>query len=221
MSASVCTRSMPGCSDCSKFLQTVADSIYTVWRDETRHHTRTSALEAFGDDAVYKFTFYITLDCITGTNWAHYAAINLCLPNARIAYARHCCCKPTAHCNKSRDPSHWRSLPPYTTFTRYNWLSNRYDNRFDNRVEQTATVRSTGCQTGLYIVKPVVKRVWQPFECLYTRYNRLSNRFDSRLYRVYSQLSNRRLSNRLLNRFDNQLYRVNGVFKAQSFWCVG
>ena len=39
-------------------------------------------------------------------------------------------------------------------------------------------------------VKPVVKRVWQPVECLYTRYNRLSNRFH--------------------NRFDNRLYRVNG-----------
>jgi len=41
-------------------------------------------------------------------------------------------------------------------FTRYNRLSNRllnlFDNRFDNRVERsrTATVRSTGCQTGLY-----------------------------------------------------------------------
>ena len=34
------------------------------------------------------------------------------------------------------------------------------------------------------VVKPVVKRVWQPVECLYTRYNQLSNRFDNRLYRV-------------------------------------
>jgi len=34
------------------------------------------------------------------------------------------------------------------------------------------------------IVKPVVKRVWQPVECLYTRYNRLSYRLDNRLYRV-------------------------------------
>ena len=43
-------------------------------------------------------------------------------------------------------------------------------NRFNNLVERTATVRSTGCQTGLYnrfpavytiqpVVKPVVKRV--------------------------------------------------------------
>jgi len=41
-------------------------------------------------------------------------------------------------------------------------------------------------------------------------FNRLSNpfdnRFDNRLYRVYS-----RLSNRLYNRFDNRLYRANGV----------
>jgi len=33
-----------------------------------------------------------------------------------------------------------------TLFTRYNRLSNR----LSNRVERTATVRSTGCQTGLY-----------------------------------------------------------------------
>ena len=30
----------------------------------------------------------------------------------------------------------------------------------------------------------VVKRLWQPVECLYTRYNRLYNRFDNRLCRV-------------------------------------
>ena len=48
--------------------------------------------------------------------------------------------------------------------------------------------------------------------------NPCDNRFDNRLYRVYSRLSNRlyirfdsRLSNRLYNRFDNRLYRVNGV----------
>ena len=39
------------------------------------------------------------------------------------------------------------------------------------------------------VVKPVVKRVWQPVKCLYARYNRLSNPFDNRLYRVYSRLS--------------------------------
>jgi len=48
------------------------------------------------------------------------------------------------------------------------------------------------------VVKPVVKRVWQPVKCLYARYNRLSNPFDNRLYRVYSRLSVR-LSNRLYN----------------------
>jgi len=50
-----------------------------------------------------------------------------------------------------------------------------WQTRFDNRVERTATVRSTGYQTGLYnrfdnrlytgysrFFKPVVKRVWQP-----------------------------------------------------------
>jgi len=45
----------------------------------------------------------------------------------------------------------------------------------------------------LYIgLIPVVKPVWQPVKCLYTRYNRLSNL----------------LSNRLPNRFDNRLYCV-------------
>ena len=52
--------------------------------------------------------------------------------------------------------------------------------RFDNRVERTATVRSTGCQTGLY--NQIDNR-------LYTRYNRLSNRFDNRLYCVYKHLT--------------------------------
>ena len=48
------------------------------------------------------------------------------------------------------------------------------------------------------VVIPVVKQVWQQVvscKCLYTRYNRLSNRlpkpFDNRLYRVYNRLSNR------------------------------
>jgi len=67
--------------------------------------------------------------------------------------------------------------------------------RFDNRVKRTA-VRSTGCQTGLYnrfdkhslttgwmfvytiqpVVKPVVKRVWQPCWTNSFSFNRLSNR---------------------------------------------
>jgi len=110
---------------------------------------------------------------------------------------------------------------PFTRFNRLsNGLYNRFDNRveqtvclfntvvkqwlfvqhgcqtgcttrFDNRVEWTATVRSTGCQTGLYNrMYTWYSRlsnglsVWQPVECLYTRYNRLSDRFDNRLYRV-------------------------------------
>jgi len=81
-----------------------------------------------------------------------------------------------------------------------NRLSNRFDNRFDNRVERTATVRSTRLsnpvwqpcwQPVVYTIQPVVKRVWQPVECLYTRYNRLLNRLHHRL--------------------DNRLYRVNGL----------
>ena len=76
---------------------------------------------------------------------------------------------------------------------------------------------TTGCQIGLTTVlneqpllfQPVVKPVCTaglstgcihdtagcqtgPVECFYTRYNRLSHRFD--------------------NRFDNRLYRVNGAF---------
>jgi len=46
-----------------------------------------------------------------------------------------------------------------------------------------SVVRSTGCQTGL-----TTSWVWQPVECLYTRYNRLSNRFDNRLYCVNGAL---------------------------------
>jgi len=41
-------------------------------------------------------------------------------------------------------------LHSHSPFTRYNRLSNRFDNLCDKRVERTATVRSTGCQTGLY-----------------------------------------------------------------------
>jgi len=66
------------------------------------------------------------------------------------------------------------------------------------RLHDTAGCQ-TGCTTGLTtvlneqppFVQPVVKRVWQPVECLYTRYDWLSNRFD--------------------NRFDNMLYRVSGT----------
>jgi len=75
--------------------------------------------------------------------------------------------------------------------------SNRLSNGFDNCVERTATVHShctfnrlsnRVVQPAVYtiqsFVKPVVKWVWQPVECLYTRYNRLSNWFDNRLYHV-------------------------------------
>jgi len=76
-------------------------------------------------------------------------------------------------------------------FTRYNrlsagcqtwqpcWTNSCSFNRMSNRVVQP------GWQPAVYtiqpVVKPVVKRVWQPVECLYTRCNRLSNRFDNRL----------------------------------------
>jgi len=54
---------------------------------------------------------------------------------------------------------------------------------------------TTGCQTGLttswmfvYMIQPVVqlvvKSVWQPFVSCIQTFSRLSNQFDSRLYRV-------------------------------------
>jgi len=84
-------------------------------------------------------------------------------------------------------------LRSYTPFTRYNRLLNRFNNRFDNRVERTATVRSTGCQTGLY------------------------NLFVNRLYTRYNQLSNQ-TGLTTDNRFDNRLYRVNGALLSTFLW---
>jgi len=51
-------------------------------------------------------------------------------------------------------------------------------NRLSNRVVQP--VWQPAVYTIQPFVKPVVKRVWQPVECLYTRYNRLLNQFDNR-----------------------------------------
>ena len=50
---------------------------------------------------------------------------------------------------------------------------------------------TTGCQAVYKHVYTNIQPAGQPVECLYTRYNRLSNRF--------------------LNRFNNRLYRLNGV----------
>jgi len=47
------------------------------------------------------------------------------------------------------------------------------------------------------VVKLVVKPVWQPVGCFFTRYSRLSNR----VVQLYS-------------RFNNRLYRVNGVLQS-------
>jgi len=62
-------------------------------------------------------------------------------------------------------------------------------------IEQRSVLADRGSLKPVYtiqpVVKPVVIPVWQPVECLYARYNRLSNQ--------------------LYNRFDNRLYRVNGV----------
>jgi len=95
-----------------------------------------------------------------------------------------------------------------------NQTSNRLSSRFDNRVERTATVRSTGCQTGLYN--------WFDNR-LYTRYNRLSNRFDNRLnvcihnttgcytgFIVYTNIYS------VVKPSDNRLYRVNGAWQSQN-----
>jgi len=73
----------------------------------------------------------------------------------------------------------------HTPFTRYS--------RFNNRLYRV-NKHPTGCQTGLtsgwmfiYMIQPVVKPVWQPVECFYTRYNRLW--FDNWLYRLYKHLT--------------------------------
>jgi len=89
-------------------------------------------------------------------------------------------------------------------FTHYSRLTNRFKpvwqpcwtpcwtnscsfNRLSNRVVQP--VWQPAVYTIQLVVKPVVKWVWQPVECLYTRYNCLSNRFDNQLYRVYKHLT--------------------------------
>ena len=118
-----------------------------------------------------------------------------------------------------------------TPFTRNSRLSKRLYNRFDNRLYRVnkhptgltavlneRTVRSTRLSNRLYnpvwqpavytiqpFVKPVVKRVWQPVECLHTQ---------PVLQRVWQPVASciqtfNRLSNRFDNRFDNRLYRVN------------
>jgi len=53
------------------------------------------------------------------------------------------------------------------------------------------------------VVKPVVKRVWQPVKCLYTWYTVVS------CIQTFS-----RLSIRFNNRFNNTLYRVNGTLST-------
>jgi len=73
------------------------------------------------------------------------------------------------------------------------WTNSCSFNRLSNRVVQP--VWQPAVYTIQPVVKPVVKWVWQPVECLYTRYNRLSkgfdNQFDNRLYRVNGALDNR------------------------------
>jgi len=115
--------------------------------------------------------------------------------------------------------------PPFAwLFSGWTWVS-QITHRFS----------STACPEGepwspVYTIQPVTKLVWQPVECLRTRYNRLSNRFDNRFYHVYkhsagcqtgctTQFDNSvertatvrstRLLNRLYNELDNRLYRVN------------
>ena len=91
-----------------------------------------------------------------------------------------------------------KQTPVECLYTRYSWLLNRLYNRFDNRVERTAWTNSCSFnqlsnwdvkpvwKTPVYRIQPVVKP--EPAECLYTRYNRLSNRFDNRLYHVNGAL---------------------------------
>jgi len=79
------------------------------------------------------------------------------------------------------------------------WTNSCSFNRLSNRVVKP--VWQTAVYTIQPFVKPVVKRVWQPAECLYRRYNPLSNRFD----------------NRFDNGFDNRLYRVGPYTKI--YYC--
>jgi len=69
----------------------------------------------------------------------------------------------------------------------------------------------------VYTIQPVVKPVWQPVVSCKRGLTLVTlsfdNRFDKRLYRVYS-----RLSNRVDNRFDNQLYGVNGVSRCEKYY---
>jgi len=100
-----------------------------------------------------------------------------------------------------------------TPFTRYN--------RFDNRVERTATVHSTGCQTGLS--NRFDNRLYTPYSRLSVR---LSNGFDNRLNVCIHDTTGcqtpvvsciptlTRLSNPFDNRFDTRLYRVNGALQS-------
>jgi len=66
------------------------------------------------------------------------------------------------------------------------WTNSCSFNRLANWVVQP--VWQPAVYTIQPFVKPVVKQVWQPVECLYTRYNRFDNGFDNRLYRVYKHL---------------------------------
>ena len=82
------------------------------------------------------------------------------------------------------------TLNPTAPFTRHNLLSNRL------------STGSTGCIVYTNI-QPVVKLVWQPVGCLFTRYSRLSNRLYNPVWQPVWQPFD--------NRFDNKLYRVNGA----------
>jgi len=123
---------------------------------------------------------------------------------------------------------------PYTPFTRYNRLSNRFDNRLDACLHDTAGIQpcwtNSHCsfnrlsnlvvqpvwqpvwQPSVYtiqlVVKLVVKRVWQPVECLYTRYNTrytIPAHSDFIFCAIQILLLTYLLTyNRLSNRFDNR-----------------
>jgi len=117
--------------------------------------------------------------------------------------------------------------------------SNRLSNRFDNHVERTATVRATGCQTGLYsrfdkhgfttvlnsclfnwLSNRVVQQpVWQPV--VYTIQPVVKRVGLTTGCIVYTNIQlvvkpvwQPVLSNPFDSRFDNRLYRVNGALSA-------
>jgi len=99
--------------------------------------------------------------------------------------------QPAASCKQTSNRLSKRAVKPGWQPCWTN--SHRSFNRLSNRVVQPVW------KPAVYTIQPVVKRVWQLVECLYTRYNRLSNS-DNRVW--------------------HRLYRVNGAWRLAG-WQAG